>query len=165
MFRGIIDSFILKELNVELRNIVAKAKSNASWSKEIPSAISSIPATTDGQGRYEAKIIVNLKKDGGAPMAAAFEYGSGIHSKTNPDTYRIPNIPNEGVAFPIERWPKYHGPPRKYFYFSFVNHPGVAAKPFLQPAIESRSFYLSRALAKALGVGILDTIKTEWNSK
>ena len=162
MFRGIIDSLILKELNIELRNIVSMAKSNASWSNKIPPAISSTPATTDGKGKYEATIQVDLKS---APMAAAFEFGSGVHRKDDPNTYIIKNR-TEGkmLVIPASRWPnkRFNDDPA---YLRFVNHPGVAARPFLQPAITSRSFLLSRALAKALGVGILDAIKTEWNTK
>ena len=162
MFRGIIDSLILKELNIELRNIVSMAKSNSSWSNKIPPAISSTSATTDGKGKYEASIKVDLVA---APMAAAFEFGSGVHRKDNPSKYIIKNrTAGKMLVIPASRWPnkKFNDDP---VYISSVNHPGVAARPFLQPAINSRSFFLSRALAKAFGVGILDVIKTEWNSK
>ena len=162
MLRRFLDSVMLKEIDIELRNIVSKAKDNARWSKRIPNAISSTRATVTGDGKYEASIQVDLNI---APEAAAFEFGSGVHRKDNPQTYIIKNR-TEGkmLQIPASRWKNklFNDDPA---YLPFVNHPGVAAKPFLIPAVNSRSFYLSRALAKAFGVGILDAIKLEWNKK
>lgn len=89
-----------------------------------------------------------------APAAAAYEWGSGIHAKFGEaKEYPIPREPT-GVSFPKERWPNYKPPPGKsipdYFYFDQISHPGVAARPYLQPTLEEHIQEYSNLLGGGL---------------
>ena len=123
-------------------------------------AISVGSAEQDENG-VRISIIVDISEKTGAPEAAAYEYGSGIHrTKGAPAKYRIPR---EGggafVAFPLEKWPQYRPPPnKKYHWFPFVMHPGVAPEPFLQPAIAAHMDELKSALGKAFKEDILESM-------
>jgi hypothetical protein len=131
IFRQRFDSFIIKTLSEEAGRIAEKARDNASWSKTIPSAISSSEAKKSG-GTFESTIKIDLKV---APQAAGFEYGSGEHGESG---QRYPIEGGPYLAIPRERWPKYSPPPDvDPVVLGKVMHPGVKARPYLQPAIES----------------------------
>ena len=143
----LLGKLIIKNLTGISKELVENAKSNASWSSTIPNAISFDGVSSSGDGRYDATIIVDLNK---APSAAAFEFGSGKHGEKG-QRYRIPGEGKIGVAFPLSRWPSYKPPPDKeYFYFPFVMHPGVKAKPFLEPAIKDAKSKLSVRILEGL---------------
>jgi hypothetical protein len=129
IFRQRFDSFIIKTLSEEAGRIAEKARDNASWSKTIPSAISSSEAKKSG-GTFESTIKIDLKV---APQAAAFEYGSGLHrTKGTPGLYAIEAKNASELHFWWEKGQKwFKGAALPY------GHPGVAPKPYLQPAIES----------------------------
>lgn len=139
--KGFIDNRILEMLSSELNVMVQVARNNASWSSKIPGAISVEGVMKEGDARYVGEIKVDLKE---APEARAFEYGSGLRSERgDKETYRIPRDGGGSfVAFPKERWPGFtpraDGIMPDTFVFTFVKHPGVAARPYLKPAIESR---------------------------
>lgn len=149
-----LNAIVTQQL-IQLGNdIVAKARSNASWSKEIPRAIS-LGEVKNENGKFSLIIKVDSSPDGPAPQAAAYEYGSGIHNKNNPQTYVIK--PKNAPLLAFEWHPEYipwHS--RKFAYkrgdtflFRYVDHPGVAARPYLKPAMESSRKGISNALKNA----------------
>lgn len=76
------------------------------------------------------KLFVRLD-EGHAPEARAYEYGSGIHSTKGPKMkYSIDAINAPNLVF----WWK-NG--NKWFVGPHVDHPGVAASPYLRPAVEA----------------------------
>ena len=100
-------------------------------------------------------IIISTKPED-APWAGAYEYGSGEHGEKG-ERYRIPR---EGggsfVAFLTERWPKYKPPPhRDYHYFPYVMHPGVEARPYIQPTIKDTKEAIRKIFAKDFKLAIL----------
>lgn len=137
------DGAILKTLDEIASSIVEQAKRNSSWSKDIPKSISfdSASVTPDG---YEVTMKIDLKV---APQASAFEFGSGIHrTRGTPGTYEIKPRNASVLAIPEENWPNFQYPVRfggkmlglseeGNFILSKVDHPGVAPKPFMTPAI------------------------------
>ena len=105
-------------------------------------------------GRYSVEVFVSLKK---APEAGAYEYGSGIHAtQGTKGTYPIvaKNAPN--LVF---WWEKKN----KMFVGPSVNHPGVAAKPYLAPAAQETKKSIRQKLGSLLGLifrtEIIQTIK------
>ena len=91
---NILESFLIKELYALGNDVATRARSNAGWSSTIPQAIEVGDVRNEG-GRYSIDIKINTRK---APEAAAFEYGSGIHSIKSPKKYRIPTE-GSGLAF------------------------------------------------------------------
>jgi len=153
---------MLKRLTERANKIAEKARQNASWSKRIPNAISVSEARKTGNG-FEIAIEIDSSPDGPAPHAAAFEYGSGEHGDTG-----APYIisPKERAALAFE-WPG-HDPPwgsQKFiglgedgkFLFRFVEHPGVKAKPYLQPAIESEREGFIKSIASTIKDAFVET--------
>jgi hypothetical protein len=142
-FSNFLEKEIIKGLTEQAAEVVEKAKENASWSEKIPSAISVGKAQKTSASEYEVIIKLDLNV---APHAAAFEYGSGEHGESG-ERYLIPGAP--WLVIPRERWPKYNPPPDvDPVVLRSVMHPGVKAKPFLQPAIdESKPKFKARAAA------------------
>ncbi len=150
-FKQIFESRILKELTIQASKIAEKAKTNASWSKSIPDAIGVGKAQKTSNG-YKVDVTIDLNK---APEAAAFEYGSGVHGEKG-ETYTIPGVPF--LAIPRERWPKFEPPPDiDPVVLQSVEHPGVEANPYLQPAIESTRAGLVSSVAKLFKRSYLDS--------
>jgi len=107
-------------------------------------------------GRYSIEVSVSLKK---APEAGAYEYGSGIHAtRGTPGTYPIvaKNAPN--LVF---WWEKKD----KWFVGSSVNHPGVAARPYLAPAVKERRRSLIRRILFAFKEGVNVAVKEATTGK
>ena len=106
-------------------------------------SISFDPAEVTRDG-YEVTMKVDL---GIAPQAAAFEYGSGLHrTRGTPGTYEIAPRNKSTLGIPQEKWVDFEFPVRRgrkmiglsesgKFLLLKVDHPGVAAKPFMTPAI------------------------------
>ena len=129
------------ELNVTLRkrmiealNMIARsARSRASWSTKIRSAIR-VGEVKEQVGKVFGYIEVDKKI---APEARAFEYGSGLHAKRGAQAKYIiapKNVPkmifqgtNAWLGQTIVVPPMGGG---------VVHHPGVAPRPFLTPAIQ-----------------------------
>ncbi len=153
-FKQIFEGRILKELTIQASKIAEKAKTNANWSKSIPDAIEVGKAQKTSTG-YEVDVTIDLNK---APEAAAFEYGSGEHGEEG-KTYTIPGMPF--LAIPRERWPKFEPPPDvDPVVLGSVEHPGVEARPYLQPAIESTRAGFVSSIAKIFKRSYLDgTVK------
>lgn len=112
--------------------------------KNLPSIISDNMKVAnfkrDGEGRYSIEVSVDLDK---APMATAYEFGSGIHATRGVRSkYTITPKNSSALAFEwnpaFVPWgsPKFIGLSGKKFLFRYVKHPGVEQKAFLAPAAE-----------------------------
>jgi len=95
------------------------------------------------------------------PAAAAFEYGSGIHStKGEKKKYRIPKEGGAAfVAFGKDKWPG-HTPPKgtDYFFFTSVQHPGVAPRPYIVPTINETKAEFRKILGQGFKAEILQGV-------
>lgn len=147
-----IESAIIRELYFLGNSVATRARDNASWSKDIPKAIK-LGDVQMSNGRYSIDIIIDARKDGPAPQAAAFEYGSGLHDPTRRQTYPI--RPDQATMLAFEWNPKrvpygskkFIGKIGDTFLFRYVDHPGVAARPYMRPAIEQvRKTFRSRLM-------------------
>jgi hypothetical protein len=126
--------------------------SNGQYAEEIAKGISVGSAVGSSEGTSHIDVIID------APMARAFEWGSGIHAtRGERKEYRIPNEGGgDHVSFSLESWPKYKPPPnRKYFYFTHVMHPGIEAKPYIEPTIQAEKEEAKKILGQAFKAQIL----------
>jgi len=112
-----------------------------------------------GEGAGYIDITIDMNPDTGAPMAAAFEYGSGLHGKRG---QRYPIEPKNAkvLAFPwsIARnlSPSFTGKSTAGIELSAddkaflpkVMHPGVAARPFIRPTIQEEKEQIKKILGK-----------------
>lgn len=147
-------SNLMKELQLAVAEIAEKARQNASWSSDIPGAIS-VSTVGIQADDFFCSIEVDLTK---APQARAYEYGSGIHaSKGVAEKYPIFPKDKAVLAF---HWPGHSAdikPSGKYagvlrggrMVFFFVEHPGVEAKPYIAPAVRDGIKAMKKSLAKA----------------
>jgi hypothetical protein len=160
-------------------SVIQDAKKNSSWSSSIPGAIGSAKIEEKGS-RLSIRVTINLKQ---APMAAAFEHGSGVHNKTNPDTYAI-SATNKLLKFPftLTFMPgiKLAGVKGKHIgqvarilngdqgqvsgemFWNYVDHPGVAARPYMKPAIDSNLDSFKQKLLKGISSGVNQSIVETW---
>ena len=146
--------------------IMNSAKSLSSWSTKISSSFR-ISEVTELPGGMMISVINN------APEAHAFEHGSGIHGE-NGEKYII--APKNAVAL---AFPGTHGFGNAYGAYDrsshegmgemnwvvtpIVHHPGVGAKPFLNPAVEAVRPMAMEMLKQALGDAVRLTIRESWN--
>ena len=118
-------------------------------------------------------ITIDLNPETGAPMAAAFEYGSGIHGRKK-QRYPITPTEKEALAFPWEvaenLSPSFVGrqtggielTSEKRAVLSKVMHPGVAARPFIRPTIQETKEEIKKILGREFKASIsLGGIVTE----
>jgi len=165
-FRSSFEPAIIKLLTVQGGRIADKARRNASWSSSIPSSITVGKAQKVGNTRYEIEIRVDSSEDGDAPHAIAFEYGSGEHGEGG-STYEIRPKDANYLAFDWQPekvpWgrPKFFGAILKSqegtkgrYFFNWVDHPGVEARPYMNPAVDSEKenqlFEIADAFVEAL---------------
>lgn len=141
---------------------LADAVSQNNLPDKISKAISvDSPVVGDNESYVDVKIDTS---EGAAPMAAAFEWGSGIHRERGgeKDTYPITPKNKKALAF---HWPN-HDPPwgsRKFiglggdgrFLFTFVDHPGVAPRPYIAPTIVAEKEQIKKILAREFKASIL----------
>jgi hypothetical protein len=93
--------------------------------------------SADSPRKQGSKFSVEVKIDtseNAAPMAGAYEYGSGEHGEEG-KRYKIPTIPGL-LAIPRERYEAPYFPPeRDPVILASVKHPGVEARPYIAPSI------------------------------
>lgn len=152
-----VDSFIRKELTMLVADVADGARENSSWSTKIPGSISASPVREEN-GSFVAEVTVDLKI---APEAAAFEYGSGLHGKKGMK-YEIKPKEANILSFPKGDWPNYQPPPEapEVFRFGVVQHPGVKARPYLQPAIDNEMKRVKQRLLRAFLSGYRSAVPT-----
>jgi hypothetical protein len=135
---------------------VIKMKQKVSQNN-LPQAISDATSIGAAQQQGDSAFIdvdINLKK---APMAGAFEWGSGIHRQRGaPATYSI-NPKNANVlAIPRSRWKNYSPPPdTDPIFVRHVNHPGVAPRPYIAPTLVENREEIHKILGKELKAAIM----------
>ena len=169
MFNRFFGSFLYRAVVESANKIAEDARSNASWSSDIPGAIK-VGEVNENNGMYEIIITVDLTEEG-APMARAFEFGSGLKTtRGEAKKYMIAPVNAERLAFPISRWLSYEPPPNvEVAVFPgaisakpYIMHPGVAPKPFLQPAIDKNRKSIRGIILNAVKRGALATIKVRF---
>lgn len=151
LFDSTVDNVLLKAAEA----IANDARKNAPTHR-ISANVNISPITSGPQGK-EITVYIPLDK---APEARAYELGSGIHStgntlspnqqgpggKINIDAKNVPNL----VFF----WQREN----RWFVGPHVNHPGVAAKPYLGPAIikhgKSIRGLINRGILKLINAAI-----------
>lgn len=87
-----------------------------------------------------------------APMALAFEFGSGEHATRGPrGTYPIPKEAGGLLAF---EWPRVAAelgkPEGTIFVFPRVDHPGVEAVPYVAPTITKTAPEIAKIIGEAI---------------
>jgi hypothetical protein len=167
MFRRFIDNLVLKALTEEIGKIADSARKNVSAKRlpyEIVSAISVSPAEVIGDGRYQIAIDVDLQE---APMAAAFEWGSGLHATRGVAMEYDIKAKNAPVLSFLWKYPsplgrKYIVPEDEQVSFIRISHPGVAPRPYLQPAIDKNKLSLQSRLIDVFVTSLLQNMKVEF---
>jgi hypothetical protein len=149
---SLFDSTINNVLMKSAETIANDARANAPTAR-IKANIKISPVVDTPEGK-QIKISVALDD---APEARAYELGSGIHGEFG-TTYPInaKNVPNL-VFF----WQK----KQKWFVGPHVDHPGVAAKPYLTPAVDRNKSSLLGLLSTGLGKVIRAAIITGFEEK
>ena len=125
-----INAGIISSLNRIANHFVIKMKDKidaVDAPKVIKNAISITPATVSGDsGRIE--VVIDLKT---APMASAYEWGSGLHAtKYSPMLYPIPTVKPGPLHFFWEERGKWFFGAKLPF-----GHPGVAPRPYIEPTL------------------------------
>lgn len=89
---------------------------------------------------YRVDVFVRIKD---APDAAAWEYGSGLHrTRSTPGTYSI-DAKGHG-PYLVFFWEKMN----RMFIGPHVNHPGIVARPYLHPALQSSISRILREISR-----------------
>ena len=160
-FKSLFVPSIVEVLTKQGDAIVQKARQNASWSTRIPDAIHLGTVKEISKGRYEIEIIIDASGDRetGAPHATAFEYGSGEQGK-NGQKYII--TPDKADLLAFDWQPDFvpWGSPKLFgailespdstagrYFFNLVEHPGVEARPYLEPALDAQREKFFEAVA------------------
>ena len=151
-----IPNGILAGLTKVANLFVQKMKDKISQNRlphKISEATSIGAAQQAGSGAF-IDVDIDLKK---APMAAAFEWGSGIHTQRGvPDTYPIVPRNKRVLAIPRARWSNFSPPPDvDPVILRKVNHPGVAARPYITPTLVENKAEFRKILGKELKAAIM----------
>ncbi|MHA2085428.1 MAG: hypothetical protein ACXABD_16860 [Candidatus Thorarchaeota archaeon] len=114
------------------------------------------------------EISLASEDEGGAPWARAYEFGSGEHAEKAPKPYRIQpkNAPFLAFGWQPETipWtsPKFIGVKRELgertkgiYFFNFVDHPGVKARPYIRPTVTQIKKELSNILIREVKSAIV----------
>lgn len=154
-------AFLARNLLVILGNrVVQKAKGKASWSKSIPDAIGLGAVRLDGPDIYSISIDVDLEK---APQARAFEFGSGIHAtQGQKGKYSIDPVKATALVFHWENEPvgvkNFPHTADGRIILRHVEHPGVAPRPYLAPAIKEEMNFMVRTIMNLIGDVSMDAV-------
>lgn len=137
------DALILQKLGMtarEFMDIMAQRVNANNLPKAINDHTSATSPIKDGN-KYSVDVVIDTSENA-APMAGAYEYGSGEYGEKG-EKYRIePKNPDSVLAFPKERTFLLQQVGRglaplqsDMYFFKYVEHPGVAARPFIAPSI------------------------------
>ena len=142
-------------------NVLAGAIRGHAPTSKIAGAVSVGQVTSPAAGSYAIDVIIDMKK---APEARAFEYGSGIHNPRNPGTYEIHPKNVSLLAFYWDKVDKNSPTDGKFLgisnktgkaLFTYVDHPGVAARPYIRPSITEKSAEMRQIIGRAFSVAIM----------
>ena len=152
-----LSNSLLSGLTQSANRLVARMKNKVSQNglpQAISNAMSIEPAVaTESGGSID--IVIDLNEDSGAPMAAAYEWGSGLHStKYSPQLIPIP----QRKPGPLHFYWENRG---KWFYGAKLpfGHPGVAPRPYIEPSIEEELPEIKRIIGQEVKASILIGIK------
>lgn len=117
------------------------------------------------------RVVIGLKENE-APAAGAYEWGSGIHATRGgrgkyiikPKQKAVLALP-ESRFFPqnfrgMERSPKFAGYGDNGYLFYFVEHPGVEARPYIEPTLRDSVTEFRRILGREFKAEILRDIES-----
>jgi hypothetical protein len=153
LFSKAFEGRIIKILTQSADKIAEDARRNVNnqrLPKVVAEAIEVGEVESIGNGSYSISITVDLDK---AEMAAAYEYGSG---ERGPEGKPYPIVPDKADAlaflwqYPSPLGRKYILPEDENVVFQKVMHPGVEARPYLQPAIDANKVKIGGLLAPLL---------------
>lgn len=134
----------LSQIAIEFKNLMAQNISSKNVPKQVIEHTSITPAKKEGS-KYTVSIEIDTSESG-APMAGAYEWGSGVHGDKG-TTYTIPGMP--WLVIPRERWPKFQPPPDvDPVVLRSVQHPGVQARPYIAPAVDEIKEQMKDTFAK-----------------
>jgi hypothetical protein len=154
------DAGMLKQLGI-ISKLFMEAMAENIRSKRAPRKIIEHTSATSPKkegNKYSVEIVIDTSEDA-APMAGAFEWGSGEHGEEG-DRYLIPGAP--WLIIPRERWPDFEPPERDPILMRSVMHPGVEARPYIKPTIMETRDKFRDILGKEFKAMILaDTKKVE----
>ena len=120
----------------------------------ISNAISIGSPIQEGEGRYSIVVSIDLGK---APMAAAFEFGSGLQDIRSPSLYPIAakNAP-ELKFFWKERGKWFKGTHLPF------GHPGIHSRPYIRTSLQEVRAETIKILGDKFKVGILYGVREIW---
>lgn len=99
---------------------------------------------------YSIDVVIDTSEDA-APMAGAYEWGSGVHrTKGTPGLYPIEAKNAEELHFYWEERQKWFIGVRLPY-----GHPGVEAKPYIKPTLEESKDEIKRTLGREFKAQIL----------
>jgi hypothetical protein len=128
----------------EAARLLVDAMVTKAPTQKIKEAISVGDVVNDGEGIYHIDVKVDLVK---APEGRAYEYGSGLHNPLKSDTYPINPVKGMFLAF---YWEKLG----KRVVLPHVNHPGVAARPYIKPSIEENKTQMRQIIGRAFSIEV-----------
>ena len=130
--------------------------SDGGYPAEIARNIRIDDAKTEYNNSY-IDVIIDMG-EGAAPMAAAFEWGSGVHAtRGKAGTYSIDPKNSSALSIPRNRWPNYKPPPDiDPVKISHVDHPGIAKKPYIEPSLNESLPEIKKIIVRDLKTSILD---------
>jgi hypothetical protein len=160
----------LRRALVMSADLLAKTMRSKAKTTRMRGAIS-VGQVEEGKDYLAIEITTDLTK---APEAAAYEYGSGIHAtKRSPSTYPIRKDKSPFIAFVWDKVDPQSKKGKKFrgisnttgkAIFTYVDHPGVAAVPFIAPSLEEKTPEIVAILGQAFRAEIFMRIREVANA-
>lgn len=121
---------------------------------KISEAMSIGNANIFGESDAGIEITISLDPETGAPMAGAYEWGSGIHDPENPHLIPIAAKNASNLVFWWERESKWFvGPKLPY------GHPGVAPRPYIEPTIRDEMEAIKSIVGTEVKAAIITSLR------
>jgi len=146
------DAVIMQKLVVVAKDFMAEMEKRESQNN-LPKAIAQYTSAESpvkrGDG-YSIDVVIDTSEDA-APMAGAYEWGSGVHrTKGTPGLYPIEAKNAPELHFYWEERQKWFIGVRLPY-----GHPGVQAKPYIKPSLENTKDKIKQTLGKEFKAQIL----------
>jgi hypothetical protein len=139
---------------VKSANVFVSAMKDKVRQNNLPDTINnniSIGSPQEESNGISIEITIDTSEEA-APMAAAYEWGSGIHSERGEK--KLYPIKAKNVSQPLHFFWENKGKWFKGVQLPY-GHPGVAPRPYIQPSIESTADEISQILATEFKASIL----------